>query len=358
MDLHKVNSKRLRLVLKAFMGGGAQGGGTNIPLRQPSQEKGTINNWYANQIGQLGQYVQGQPLLSSATQGAQNFWGGLPSTLSSLQSQFGGLPAQTLAMTGPLTGTMQGYLGNIIANQGALTPQLERDSAQYSREQAENAYGFNAAPQVGGLASEVLNRDAARQQRYAQALQEYQGAAQSVGGLQSLAQNLGTGLAQTTQGLQTGGLSQLLGVQQGNVGTFGALTNPILSYLSNLFGGNLQAGIAQAQVNQQGNIANQQANKQAISGAEQAVGSVVGGIAMSDERLKQKIRETGLKTIEGIKVKSWEYRTRPGVRYMSPTAQDVEKKAPEAVVTDPLSTIKLIDVARFPIVRVNPSGGG
>jgi hypothetical protein len=43
---------------------------------------------------------------------------------------------------------------------------------------------------------------------------------------------------------------------------------------------------------------------------------------------------------------------------MSPVAQDIEKKAPEAVYTDPLSSIKLIDIARFPIVRVNPSGGG
>jgi hypothetical protein len=357
MDLHLVRSKRLRGALKAY-GGGASGGGTSIAPRNPAQEKPTVNNWYQNQIDQLGNYVQGQPLLNQATQGAQNFFGGLPGTLGSLQQQFGGLPAQTLAMTQPLTSNMQNYLAPILANQGALTPQLTRDAAQYSREQAQGTYGFNAAPQVGGLASEVLNRDAARQARDLMAQQAYQGAAQSVGGLQSLAQNLGTGLAQTQQGLQTGGLNQLLGVQQGNVGTFSALTNPVLNYLSQLFGGNLTARIAQAQVNQQGNIANQNKTSSTIGDVAQVAGSALGAVALSDERLKRKIRDTGVKTAEGIPVKTWEYRTRPGVRYMSPVAQDIEKKAPEAVYTDPLSSIKLIDIARFPIVRVNPSGGG
>ena len=69
-----------------------------------------------------------------------------------------------------------------------------------------------------------------------------------------------------------------------------------------------------------------------------------------------KIRATGLKTVEGIPVKSWEYKTRPGVRYISPMAQDIEKVAPEAVYTDPLSTIKLIDITRFPILKVSASG--
>lgn len=74
---------------------------------------------------------------------------------------------------------------------------------------------------------------------------------------------------------------------------------------------------------------------------------------MSDKRLKKNVKDTGVKTPEGIALKTWEYKTKPGVRYMGAMAQDIEKKVPSAVGTEPLSGIKFVDTSRFPITRIS-----
>ena len=234
----------------------------------------------------------------------------------------------------PLQDTSQGYLRGIIENQGALSPEASREAAQYSRTVGAQQYGAGESRQLGNLSNEILNRQSAREARYNTALGQY------------------TGTQGAIQGLQSGGLNQLLGVAQGSQNVYSGLTNPILSYLGNLFSNNLQGRIAQAQINQQGNIANDNKTSGLISGALSSIGSVAGAAALSDERVKMKISDTGLKTPEGVPMSTWEYQTRPGVRFLGVTAQDLEKKLPEKVLTDPVSGIKF--VTGFPIIQISP----
>ena len=430
------------------MGGGGGGGSTSVNFRNPSQEKGTIGNWYDFQQNQLQNYINQSPLLSAANTGALNFFnqlpqltgplqsqyqnlpsitptlnnlqsqfGGLPQQLSSisqglqsqfgglpaqLQQQFGGIPAQLQGLTTPLRQTASGYLSGIIGNRGALG----REDLNAATQQSLGSQALaGTAHTLPGLARLALDQQAAKEARYNTALGQYEGVGQNVGALDQLAQSLGTNLAQVRQGLgtglaqtraglgqlgqslglglqqgisglrgqdiaqrlglagglqnlQSGGLNQLTGVQGSNVSTYGGLTNPILAYLGNLFGGNLQASVDQAKINAQQNIASQSQKGSTTGGAISSIGSIIGAVApllmFSDERLKTKIRETGLKTPEGIDLKTFEFKTRPGVRLLGPMAQDVEKKLPSRVITDPQSGVKM--VVGFPIIEVSPIG--
>src|SRR5581483_2595484 len=60
-----------------------------------------------------------------------------------------------------------------------------------------------------------------------------------------------------------------------------------------------------------------------------AAGSVLGGIAMSDKRLKENIKPVGAK-MGGVPMKSFNYRGHPQ-RHVGVMAQDVQKRHPEAV---------------------------
>jgi hypothetical protein len=82
------------------------------------------------------------------------------------------------------------------------------------------------------------------------------------------------GLSSGQQTLQGNALNQLIGTAGAGVSAFGGLTNPILGYIGNLFGGNQQAQIAQAQINAQ---VNQAASSKAAGGAS-AAGSVAGAL--------------------------------------------------------------------------------
>lgn len=368
----------------------------------------TLNN-LQNQFGGLPSQLQQQ--FGGLPQQLQNQFGGLPSQLTgmahNLGTQFSALPSQLLQSTQPLRDTSHNYLAGILRSQGALSPEASRDVAQQTRQLASQ---YGTGRQLGTLGTELLNRQSTREARYNTALGQYNAATGQVGLLDQLAQGLGTnlattragllsgaqqlgtnlattrqglgtslaqvrqelggGLAQLIQGLtsqdvatrsglagsiqnlQSGGLNQLLGVQSGNVSGFSQLTNPMLSYLSNLFSGNLQSRIAQAQINQQGNIANQNKMGGAAGGAISAIGSIAPLLMMSDERMKTKIKDAGVKTAEGIPLKTWEYKTNPGKRFLSPLAQDVEAKLPERVLTDPVSGVKFI--TGFPVVEVSP----
>ncbi len=162
-------------------------------------------------------------------------------------------------------------------------------------------------------------------------------------------------LSSGQQALQTGGLNQLLGTLGGGVSAFGGLTNPILGYLGNLFSGNQQTQIASSQINAQ----QQQANSAKGAGAASGIGSVISTVlpialaAFSDERTKTKMKDTGMTTQSGVKLKTFEYKTNPGVRFLGATAQDIEKKLPSAVFTDPRSGLKMIDTTQFPIMQIS-----
>lgn len=389
------------------MGGSAQGGSANIDFRNPDKEWPTISDWYGNQTGEFNKFVAQYPLLQQAQAGAldffknlptltdplQNLYGSLPSiqpTISSLQNQFGGLPHQLQAqfgaipkrlmeLTPTLTRTARGYLTDVIGSQGALSPEASREAAQYARTVGQGQYGTESR-QMGNFANEILNRQAAREARYNTALGQYNAATGQISALDQAAQGLGTNLAQVRQGLglglaqgiqglrssdiaqrtglagaiqnlQSGGLNQLNTTAANASNVFAQTTNPILSYLGNLFSNNLQGSIAQAQINQQGNIANDNKTAGLIGGALSSIGSVAGAAAMSDERVKEKIKETGLETEAGP-LKTWEYKTKPGVRYLGHMAQDVEKRLPDRVLTDPLSGIKM--VVGLPIIQISP----
>ena len=388
------------------MGGSAGGGSTDIEERDPKQEWPTVHDWYGKQSTEFLDLIQKYPVLQAMNAGALNFFGQLPGlteplqkmygnlpsidpTIKSLQNQFGGLPHQLQAqfgalpqrlmeLTPALTRTARGYLSGVIGSQGALSPEASRDVAQQTRTLA-NQYGTGR--QLGTLGTELLNRQGAREARYNTALGQYNAATSQIGMLDQLAQGLGTGLAQARQGLglglaggtqalrssdiaqrtglagaiqnlQSGGLNQLGSTAQTSQNVFSGLQNPILGYLGNLFGGNLQARVAQAQINQQGNIASDNKTAGLIGGALSSIGSIAGAAAMSDERMKTKIRDTGLTTKEGVPLKTYEYKTRPGVRFLSPLAQDVEKKLPNQVLTDPVSGVKF--VTGFPVIQISP----
>ncbi len=84
------------------------------------------------------------------------------------------------------------------------------------------------------------------------------------------------GRASQIQGLQTGGLNQLLGTLGGGTSAFASLTNPILGYISNLFSGNQQTQIAGAQINAAQQQAGQAKTGSTIGGGLSAIGSIAG----------------------------------------------------------------------------------
>ena len=410
------------------MGGSAGGGSTSIDPRDPNAEKKTIGKWYPFQENQFFDLINKYPVLQQANQGAQEFFANLPNltgplqslfqnlpsiqpTINSLQQQFGGLPAQLqnqfgnlpqqlqnqfgalpnrlMELTPTLQRTARGYLSGIIGSQGALSPEASREAAQYSRNVGQSQYGFGAAPQLGGFANEILNRQSAREARYNTALGQYNAATGQIGALDQLAQGLGTQLATTRQGLgtnlaqvrqglgtglagaeqalrssdiaqrtglagaiqnlQSGGLNQLLGTAQGSQGVFSGLTNPILGYLGNLFSNNMQGRIAQAQINQQGNIAGDNKMAGSVGGVISAIGPILGAVMMSDERVKQGIKKTNLSTPEGVPLKTFTYKTNPKKRFLGVVAQDLEKIIPNTVITDPTSGVKFVPERFMPI---------
>lgn len=348
-----------------------------------------------------------------------DFFSGLQSDLGGFQSELGGLKSElTKDQSGlsALSGRIGSYLpalNNLARNQkniydtlkpvlfshGKLTPQMERDVAQSTRAIAAaqgNAH-TNAA-----LGTELLNRDSAREARFNQYLQNALGLSSSIGGLTQLRSGLTgeqagilgqkagitgqkagitgqqagitgmqsglfgqeagltTMLPSAIQGLQTGGLNQLLGTEGANVSSFGAVTNPILSYLGNLYQGNLQARIAQAQLDTQASAQNASKSAGAAGGGLSAIGSIIGAIgpalAMSDERLKAKIKKTGISK-DGVEYHTFEYKTKPGVVFLGPMAQDVQKKSPASVVEDPVSGAKFIDTSRYPVFQLISATG-
>jgi len=282
----------------------------------------------------LMRQYQNLPSIAPTVNRLQNQFGNLPSQLqqsygqipsnlmhfsNQLGNQFSGLPGQIMGLTSPLQQTAKGYLSGVIGSQGALSPEASRDVAQQTRELASQ---YGTGRQLGTLGTELLNRQATREARYNTALGQYNAATGQIGALDQLAQGLGTSLAGTRaglltgagqfgenlaqtrqglgtglagflqqlqqgdinqrlglaggiQGLQSGNLNQLLGVGQGSSNIFSQLSNPVLSYLGSLYGGNQAASIAQAGINQQGNIAGSQKTGGLLGGGISAIGSII-----------------------------------------------------------------------------------
>ena len=208
---------------------------------------------------------------------------------------------------------------------------------QASRAGAAQRGLFN---QPRSLASEILNRDQFYNQRLGQRL----GWAGQVAGLQqSGLQGLGQ-LASINAGVfnpyqDVLGRSPLLGSNVSPLGLMGtantaSLFSPTMG--ADIFSTNFNAQSAQRIAN-----ANTAAGVQA--GALTGLGAVLGGaISYSDKRLKRRFKKLG-ETPEGIPFGSFEYKGIPGRTFVGATAQDIEKVHPEAVVTLPLTGIKMVD---------------
>jgi hypothetical protein len=301
--------------------------------------------------------------------------GGLTSGITDWSSSFS--PSAVGELTKPFESALSGTIDPILASGGDPTKAEKRSVAQSLLPYFS---GQGTGRSTTALSSLALSEDAARRQRFEEALGEAQTATGQIQGLRGaglagreaissgveslrtqgqsnqskLAQIIqglrGSGLSGassvsgTTQGLETGGINQLLGTAQAQSNVFSQLTNPILSYLSNLFGENLQAQ-SQAQ------LAGGNKSSGIAGGGISAIGSIIGAvlplIAGSDERIKTKIRSTGIRSPSGIELKTYEFKTRPGVAFLGPMAQDVEKKKKSAVLRDPVTGLKYVDFSQI-----------
>lgn len=202
-----------------------------------------------------------------------------------------------------LSGVYGSQIAPVLNRGGALTGEQERDVEQATRAD------FAARGNVMGnqaLGSELLNRDQYRRTRFNEALGqglgisgEERGLASGIEGLygQDAATRLGltqglsglygqqaglrgqevgltTGLAQGVQGLQQGALNQALGAEQGQVGSFATLMNPLYSYGSDLSSSNQNAAAAQS-------IAGGNKSSGLIGGGASALGAIAGGVGIA-----------------------------------------------------------------------------
>jgi len=370
------------------------GGGGSAKTIAPSQEYQKILNIFQRQaLPAFKDWRGNEPLLNQQTGLAEANAGALPGYLKSLQDAYtsgnaqipglqrtlssaygSALPSSTLRgilgsaynsavptgeLTKPLMATYGGYLNDIVKSGGALTPQLNREATQA-------ALGIQARQGMdrtnAGLASALLNRDSYRQNRYSTALGQMLGIGQSVEGIDNAAMQRALGyqgalsgidttalqraqgyagsqyalgqapfqnalaLAQGRQGLSAEAQRQLYGAEAGPISAYGSLLNPVGTNVSDVIGYNLNAQNA-------ANTASANKTGSTIGGIGSAAGGILGGLAMSDERLKTNITDTGERTPEGIPIKTFEYTIKPGERYRGVIAQDVEKVLPDSVVT-------------------------
>jgi len=257
---------------------------------------------------------------------------GLAATLGAADVQ-----GASMFAPGSLLGTLTGTAQSELALGGMPSAQELTLADQASRAGAAQRGLFN---QPRSLASEILNRDQFYNQRLGQRL----GWAGQVAGLQqSGIQGLGQ-LASINAGVfnpyqDVLGRSPLLGSNVSPLGLMGtantaSLFSPTMG--QDIFSTNFNAQSAQRIAN-----ANTAAGVQA--GALTGLGAVLGGaISYSDKRLKRRFKKLG-ETPEGIPFGSFEYKGIPGRTFVGATAQDIEKVHPEAVVTLPLTGIKMVD---------------
>lgn len=233
--------------------------------------------------------------------------------------------------------TLNSQANSALASNGQLSPQEQRALDQQSRA------AFASRGNLRGnqsIVSEVLNRDAAVRARQQQAQQFATG----VQGMNQ-GQNDFVGRASQIFGSQLSdpftailGRSSGAGGNGGNqqmIGTGATLFNPTNPYANDIYQQNFQA-------EQQNNVNQANANNAQTTGYLQLAGSVLGAL-LSDKRIKTNIKKTGEKTEAGDDIYEWSYKTDPKKKvYRGPMAQDVEKRDPSLVFTDPLSNLKLI----------------
>jgi len=318
------------------------GGGLSIgpggAQRRVGNEVPQIDAFFRNQLGRFNSFFENQPLF----QQAQGFLGQTAGAVP--QQNLGGLEGSIpMGNTGPalqqaetLTSSLHQFNDPVLASGGALTPEQERDVSQRTRGvlgAQGNLHGNQA------LGSELLNRQQFRDDRYNTALSRQAGGIQTNLGVENQQFGQQQGIFSDLFGLKTGQfgqgqsqfgdieslIGQSLGIEQGGIQGFEGIMDPSLSYLGNLFGGNLQAAISTQ-------LANQNKGAALPGTAGSVLGNIIGAIGLSDKRLKTKIKSIGEKTPEGIPIKSFQFKDDPSnQRFIGVIAQDVQKKAPHAV---------------------------
>jgi len=278
----------------------AQGGALGFWKQLPgmlSQFKG-----FGNEISGDQSQIQGY---QGQLQNVYGGLGGLLNQLPGLMNQTSGLAAPFSKFLAPGSALNDAYKDNAstLRNEGALDTEALRNATQLSRSMSPS--GTSNDPSA--IARDVLSREDFRQQNLNRALGvsqnilgqqtgatgvlsgllgqkaglfgEQAGVAGQGAGLSGLLAGLTgqkAGLLGQEQGMQTAGLNQLLGVGNAATSQFGSLTNPVLGYLGNLFSGNQQAAISQAQINAQQNAAGQAKTGSSIGGGLSLIGSIAG----------------------------------------------------------------------------------
>jgi hypothetical protein len=235
----------------------------------------------------------------------------------------------------PILQTLNSQANDALAQGGELSPEQLRSVNQATRSlfaQSGMAHGNQA------LGAELLNRDAAQQARLGAARSfatQVQGLNQQQNDFVGRGTQIaGTVLADPFQAI-LGRTSGAGGGGQGGypqtVGTGSQLFNPNNPYANDVFNSNFNAQAAN-------NI--QQANAQ---NANTSAWLTLAGAALSDERIKTDIKRTGETTRDGIPIVTGRYRHDPKKRrFKMVLAKDVEKKRPDAVITDPVSGLRAV----------------
>jgi hypothetical protein len=281
-------------------------------MRRPAKEWQNVSNWYGHQKNEFSDYVAHDPIFQGLYSGAAKYFNQGPSPLlSALQKQGlsyvnNGPSAATNALTklgvstatagpSPISKIMQSQAQEDLLNRGALDPALNRDVRNETLATAGNMGMGNT---TGTLGTELLNREKYREQRE-QIARQYGGQAEQVSQA-DLASRLGAGqIAQGADiqdaasrfgiGGQVQGLTQAdtaqrfaipLSVAGGATSDFSALTNPILSYMGNLFSGNQQAATQAAVGNSQAGAANKSGQSGLAGSAIGAIGSIAGAVLL------------------------------------------------------------------------------
>jgi hypothetical protein len=269
---------RLTLADKFSMGGG--GAPEPPPPRNLGEELSDIYGVFKRQgLRSYRQFVRKEPLLAKAQPVALRQLANVPALQAPLTEVYKKIP-DVSRLTGPLQtligqqmGTYTGQINPILATGGALTPGQRTTAEQQALSLAARS-GMATGPQ--GIAGAVLGSEAARQQRFAQALGQATQLSGSIGGLTGQVAGLRgmdisnrLGLAQGIQGLSTDALKAVYGGELAQTGAYQGMIGPLLSYGADVANTNYNAQAA----------ANIMAANQAGAkggGTMQLIGSVVG----------------------------------------------------------------------------------
>lgn len=243
----------------------------------------------------------------------------LGSILSNPLDTSGVTPLQTSLPAG-FTGNRQDALNNLTALQNPL---LDRQQSSLNQTLANKGLKVGDEAYTNAQSDFGLQRNNANLQAIAQTGQEQQ----TEQGLGLNAAQFGNNASQTQLSNATNLRNQQLNEVLGLAGQT-QIQNPNFQTTPQV---GVQGTDVSGNINQQ--YQNQNAQSNGFWGGLGSLASTAGSLFQySDKSLKTDIGETGMKTPDGIPVKTFAYKGSP-MMHMGVIAQDVEKKRPDAVRT-------------------------